>query len=87
MIDNNKRASIRKLFGFGLGVLAAGTVVSEAEAQDQKVAPNLVQYQNMPKDGQRCDKCVNWTPPNACKIVSGTISPSGYCVAFAPREG
>lgn len=87
MIDNDRRASFRTLLGLGLGILAAGTGVREAEAQDQKVAPNLVQYQTTPKDGQRCDKCVNWAPPNACKIVSGNISPAGYCVAFAPKEG
>lgn len=73
--------------GMGLGVLAAGAAVRKAEAQDQKVAQNLVQYQNTPKNGQRCDHCVNWVPPNACKVVTGNISPAGYCVAYAPKEG
>lgn len=87
MIDNDKRASLRSLLGMGLGVLAAGSLVSEARAQDEKIAQSLVQYQTMPKEGHECDACVNWVAPNACKIVAGTIVPKGWCVAFAPKEG
>jgi hypothetical protein len=29
---------------------------------------------------------VNWEPPNACKIVSGTIDPNGWCIAYAPKN-
>lgn len=57
-----------------------------AQAQ-QKIDQKLVQYQDQPKDGNECDKCVNWQPPNACKIVTGNINPHGWCVAFAPKEG
>jgi len=46
----------------------------------------LVQYQQTPKDGQQCSLCVNWQPPNACKVVAGTINPNGWCVAFAPKS-
>jgi hypothetical protein len=69
------------------GLAAIGGVASlRAEAQE-KIAQNLVQYQATPKDGAQCNKCVNWVEPNACKIVSGTIAPSGWCVAYAPKEG
>jgi hypothetical protein len=72
------------------GVVAAAGAASAASsgqrfAQD-KIAPAQVQYQPTPKDGLRCDKCVNWEAPNACKIVSGTIAPEGWCIAFAPKE-
>ena len=87
MIDSDKRASLRGLIRTGLGVLAAGAMMGRATAQDQKIAQNLVQYQPTPKDGNRCDHCVNWVAPNACKIVLGTIAPAGWCVAFAPKEG
>ena len=87
MIDNDKRASLRGMVRTGLGVLVAGALGSRVSAQDQKIAQNLVQYQATPKDGQRCDHCVNWVAPNACKIVAGTIAPAGWCVAFAPKEG
>lgn len=87
MIDKDKRASLRGILGVGLGAMAAYVAPRPAEAQDQKLAQNLVQYQTTPKDGQECDKCVNWVAPNACKIVAGSINPKGWCVAFAPQGG
>ena len=85
--DTSRRNVVRA----GLGLLAAGTTAvatsRTARAQDQKIAQNLVQYQEMPKDGAQCNKCVNWVDPNACKIVEGTINPMGWCVAYAPKEG
>ncbi len=83
MVDRNRRAALR---GF-VGVAAAAVVARTASAQDQKLAQNLVQYQDQPKDGNECDKCVNWVAPNQCKIVAGNISPKGWCVAYAPKEG
>ena len=72
-------------------MLAAGiagvAAASSARAEDEKIAQELVQYQNEPKDGQECDKCAQWVDPNACKIVAGKINPKGYCVAYAPKEG
>ncbi len=87
MIDSDKRASLRGMVRAGLGVLAAGALTREASSQDQKIAQPMVQYQNAPKDGQRCDQCVHWVPPNACKLVSGVILPQGWCVAYGPKEG
>ena len=87
MIDHDKRNSLRGIARTGLGMLVVGLAATPAVAQDVKVAQNLVQYQKTPKDGQECDKCVNWVAPNACKIVEGTIDPKGYCVAYAPKEG
>ena len=72
----------------GLGVAAGATLAaSAAQAQDEKIAQELVQYQDQPKDGQQCNKCAQYVDPNACKIVAGKISPQGYCVAYAPKEG
>ena len=87
MIDSDKRASLRGMVRAGLGVLAVGALARESTAQDQKIAQPMVQYQNGPKDGLRCDQCVHWVPPNACKLVVGPISPAGWCVAFGPKEG
>ena len=70
--------------------IAAGTalVATQARAEDtEKVAQELVQYQNMPKDGAKCSACTQWQPPAACAVVAGKISPEGWCVAFAPKEG
>ncbi len=70
------------------GLAAVGGVVAltaGAKAQD-KIDPKLVQYQTTPKDGAKCSLCVNFEAPSSCKIVSGTIDPNGWCVAFAPKD-
>lgn len=88
--DNKTRRGILRAGLAAVGGVAAATAARAAGtvrlAQD-KIAPAQVQYQTTPKDGQQCDKCVNWVAPNACKIVSGTIAPQGWCLAFAPKQG
>jgi hypothetical protein len=71
----------------GLTILA-GTVVAAtaARADDSKVEQSVVQYQTSPKDGAMCSTCANFVAPNACKVVAGTISPNGWCVAYAPKS-
>jgi hypothetical protein len=68
------------------GVVAVGGLVAVTARADEKLDPKLVQYQTTPKDGAKCSLCVNFEAPNACKIVSGSIDPNGWCVAFAPKE-
>ena len=87
--DFNKPASRRSLLRTGLGLVAGGVVLaSQAHAQgaDSKVEQSVVQYQSSPKDGAQCSGCVNFVAPNACKVVAGNISPSGWCVAYAPKN-
>ena len=67
-----------------LGVAATGTFTTQAAAQ-QKVSQADAKYQDRPKGQQRCDGCVQFQPPNACKIVQGEISPSGWCQLFAAK--
>jgi hypothetical protein len=63
----------------------AGAVATRAARADDKLAQTVVQYQETPNDGKKCDDCVNWVAPNACKLVTGPINPNGWCVAFAPK--
>jgi hypothetical protein len=67
-----------------LGAAAGVTAITQASAQ-QKISQADAKYQGTPKDDQRCDGCVNFQPPNACKFVQGDISPSGWCQLFAPK--
>ena len=64
-------------------IAAAGVIVlAEALASRRapaKIAPNLVAYQETPKDGHDCAGCALVEPPNACKSVDGPISPQGWC--------
>lgn len=73
----------RQVLRSGIAVAGALAAVS-AKAQD-KIDQKAVQYQTTPKDGNKCSLCVNFVAPNACKIVSGTIDPNGWCIAYAPK--
>jgi len=67
-----------------LGVAASGAGVTRASAQ-QKISQADAKYQPQPKGQQRCDNCVNFVAPNACKFVQGDISPSGWCALYAAK--
>jgi hypothetical protein len=56
----------------------------EAEA---KIPQASVKYQTTPKDGHQCDGCVQFVAPNSCKLVDGTISPTGWCLLWVKKPG
>ena len=65
---------------------AAATGTSRSEAAEQKVSQADAKYQDQPKGQQRCEICLQFQPPNACRIVEGPISPKGWCQYFAAKE-
>lgn len=84
--DDKFQSSRRSVLQASLGVLAAGTLMaSKRAAAQQKIAKEMVMYQETPKDGQQCSLCAQFDPPDACKVVEGKISPNGWCGAFAPK--
>ena len=76
------RLSRRSLWGSAVGatsVLAATLNPALAQPKISKVAAN---YQDHPDGDKRCDRCVQFQPPDACKVVDGPISPQGSCRIF-----
>jgi hypothetical protein len=63
------------------GILGATSNQARAQPKISKVAVN---YQDHPDGDKRCDKCAQFQPPDACKMVDGTISPQGSCRIFVP---
>ena len=63
-------------------MLAATLKRALAQPKISKVAVN---YQDHPDGDKRCDRCVQFQPPDACKVVDGSISPQGSCRIFVPR--
>ena len=88
-MTNQNGKTRRIVLRAGLGIAAAGAagMALTRSARAQKIAKDAVMYQDSPKDGHQCDQCVQWEPPNSCKIVEGTISPQGWCGVFAPKNG
>jgi hypothetical protein len=68
------------------GGLFVGTTV--AARADSRVD---LKYQSTPKDGKKCSACVLFVPgktakdDGTCKVITGAISPNGWCTAFAQR--
>jgi hypothetical protein len=66
-----------------VGVAIFGATPERAAAAP-KISQRAAAYQDHPDGDKRCDKCVQFQPPNACKMVDGTISPEGSCRIFVP---
>jgi hypothetical protein len=81
-IAGSARLSRRSMLGGVIGaagILAATPNQATAQPKISKVAVN---YQDHPDGDKRCDKCAQFQPPDACKVVEGSISPQGSCRIF-----
>ena len=65
-----------------MGSLSAG-LASLAPASAQQIAQAQVGYQDQPRDGKRCELCIHFLKPSGCKLVTGSISPQGWCRLFS----
>lgn len=86
---DDKPATRRSALKTCLGLLAVGGAASlagQARAQSAKAAPSSVAYQTKPSNGQQCSGCAYFIAPAACQLVSGTISPSGWCQLYSPKS-
>ena len=70
----------------GLLLVAASGIVAGSVARapggQEKVSPAEAQYQDRPKNGLSCAACALFRPPATCAVVSGVISPNGWCRFF-----
>lgn len=66
-----------------LASLAAVDAGGTAFAADNK---KQFHYQDKPgPGGKKCAACRFFRKPHSCSIVTGTISPDGWCIAWAKR--
>jgi hypothetical protein len=56
-----------------------GLATAESAVADEKLSQKDAEYQATPKQGQSCANCQHFIPPDSCKLVSGKISPNGWC--------
>jgi len=56
---------------------AAAILGSTANRASAKIFQAAVAYQPQPNGDKRCDKCVQFLPPNACKDYRGHDQPTG----------
>jgi hypothetical protein len=64
------------------GFLAVNAA-APAQAADNK---KQFKYQDKPgKNGQKCSGCRLFKAPASCQVVTGKISPAGWCVAWVAK--
>ena len=82
-LDLSRRALLRggAMMAAGGALLSAALAAGAADAAN-KLAQRTVNYQDKPRGNARCDNCAQWQQPTACKLVDGTISPSGWCSIY-----
>ena len=81
--------SVTGITGFALATepqRATTAAADEATTDLKKINKTDAMYQNHPKGQQRCEICLQFEPPNQCKIVEGSISATGWCQYFAAKE-
>lgn len=67
---------------------AFGATTLQADAKSTKAA---LKYQDHPKGNSKCSGCKLFVPGKTakamgtCKVVEGSISPNGWCVAYSPK--
>jgi len=79
--SQSRREALRTLIVLPALAALSGTV---ADAADNKAQ---FKYQDHPgKGGAKCAQCSLFKPPHSCKVVTGVISPNGWCIAFAKKS-
>jgi hypothetical protein len=84
----SRRSMIRKIaVGAGGAAILATTLSGTrvAEAQAAKTSQKAVGYQDTPHGTQQCDNCKQFIAPASCKVVDGTINPSGWCKVYIKK--
>ena len=76
--------ALKSIATLPFAALAVGATLSAAQAvPDNK---KQFKYQDKPgPKGAKCSGCRFFKAPHGCTIVHGTISPTGWCIAFAPK--
>lgn len=68
-----------------LAMVGPALLTSRPAHAQQKATKQQVQYQDTPKKGQDCDKCLQFVAPDGGKLVGGKINPKGRCLLFAAK--
>jgi hypothetical protein len=89
MVANFSRRRVLALtasIGGTIGCIAIPHARASGGSSDSQLRKQDVQYQTSPKGNQRCDLCGNFLVPSGCRVVSGGISPNGWCLLFKAKQ-
>ena len=81
----SRRALLRDVALSVGGAAIIGPVAMTGTSQAAKMAQKIVSYQDSPKGEQSCANCSQFEAPSSCKIVDGTVAPTGWCKVWVNR--
>lgn len=81
----SRRKFFPTVFGASAVLTAALSAGNEVANAQPKLSQQTAKYQNHPNNGQDCDDCQHFRPPNSCQLVEGNIDPHGWCMLFAKK--
>ena len=81
----SRRSVLRRAAMLASAALTAKMVPSKEALAQQKASQEAMKYQDKPNGDKRCSNCLNFIPSSSCTIVEGTVSPNGYCLAWAKK--
>jgi hypothetical protein len=79
----SRAAALKALAIAPVAALAVASSMTQAQAADNK---KQFKYQDKPgPKGAKCSGCSLFKKPHGCTVVTGTISPNGWCMAYAAK--
>jgi hypothetical protein len=78
----SRRSLLRSVIGALGGVLA----FTSARAQSKMTKVTVAYQDHSADEAKRCDRCILFQPPAACKLVEGEVSAAGTCRIFMKRS-
>ncbi|HQU15404.1 MAG: hypothetical protein B7Z66_07595 [Chromatiales bacterium 21-64-14] len=87
-----RRSLLKSAAFLASAVVAAPLLTTRPAEAGDKVPKSAMQYRNHPNAGHECSTCIQFIPGKSaaangtCKVVAGSISPHGWCVAYSPKS-
>jgi hypothetical protein len=81
----SRRAVLKRAALLAGTVVTASVLPGKSALAQQKVSKEAMKYQDKPNGDKQCSNCLQFIPPGSCKVVEGTISPNGYCLAWVKK--
>ncbi len=89
---NTRRRAIKQGSALLLTLASIPIVALNQPAHAGTAAKTVFHYQDQPRNGKKCSQCSAYVTlselnkaDGECRIVAGTISSEGWCMAFSAR--
>jgi len=81
----SRRAALKQMSFLACTVPITIAVLTSSSGAQGKASKAAASYQDSPKGSQQCSGCINFIPPNTCKVVDGEVSPHGWCSLWTSK--